>query len=118
VGVGNNVINNNHRRDTPIKLDQLRSKVKDCFVHSSNIICFIENIDKRYPRYVRDQLSALLSLAASYESAACEKALDFCVHNELFSANDFKSLLEHTGKSKKAPIQAVRPLGGSRTQSI
>lgn len=118
VGVGNNVINNNHRRNTSIKLDQLRSKVKDCFMHSSNIICFIESIDKRYPRYVRDQLSTLLSLAETYGSAASEKALDFCVHNELFSANDFKSLLENTNKVKKAPVQAVKPLGGNQTQLL
>lgn len=116
-GVGNNIINNHHRRDTSIRLDQLRTRVKDCFRHSPNILCFVERIDQRYPRYVRDQLSAILSLAERYGTVASEKALDFCVHNELFSANDFKSLLESTNKTPKAPPKTtVKPLGGSVTQ--
>jgi len=118
-GVGNNVINSNHRRDTSIKLDQLRSRVKDFFMHSSAILCFVDRIDQRYPRYVRDQLCTLLALAESYGAAASEKALDFCVRNELFSANDFKSLLESTNKVKKTPEKATfKPLGGTQTQLL
>lgn len=118
-GVGNNIVNNNHRRDTSIKLDQLRSRVKDCFMHSSNILCFVDRIDQRYPRYVRDQLSTLLILAESYGAEASEKAMDFCVHNELFSANDFKSLLESSNKVKKSTEKTtVKPLGGTQTQLL
>jgi len=116
--VGNNVVNNNHRRDTTIKLDQLRSKVKECFMHSSNILCFIEKIDKLYPRYVRDQLSALMSLAESYGINASEKALEFCVQNNLFSANDFKSILLNSNKPKKVEDQTVKPLGDSKMRLL
>ena len=88
-------------------------------MHSSDILCFIERIDQRYPRYVRDQLSTLLTLSESYGIAASEKALDFCVRNELFSANDFKSLLESTNKVKKTPEKATfKPLGGTQTQLL
>ena len=88
-------------------------------MHSSNILCFVDRIDQRYPRYVRDQLSTLLILAESYGAEASEKAMDFCVHNELFSANDFKSLLESSNKVKKSTEKTtVKPLGGTQTQLL
>jgi hypothetical protein len=59
-GVGNNIVNTNHRRNTSIKLDALRDKTREFFGCNSDIEIFIEKINILYPRYVRDQLSTLL----------------------------------------------------------
>ena len=117
-GVGNNVVNNNHRRNTAIKLDQLRSTVREFFLHSPQIDLFMGKIDLLYPRYVRDQLSLILTQAEKHGTERSEIALEFCIRNSLFSANDFKAILENQTREKKpAFIQPqIKPLGDAKTQ--
>jgi len=119
-GVGNNVINTNHRRDTSLRLDALREKTREFFRGSSSIELFIEKINILYPRYVRDQLSTVLLWAEKSGRERSEAALEFCVHNSLFSANDFKSILENkkVDKVKKTIRPAIKPLGDAKTQLI
>jgi len=119
-GVGNNVINTNHRRDTSIRLDELRGKVREFFGHSTDIEEFIEKINRLYPRYVRDQLCSLLLCAEKYGPIRSEAALEFCVHNSLFSANDFKSIVENQSAEKKIAVlqPRIKPLGDAKTQLI
>lgn len=119
-GVGNNVINTNHRRDTSIKLDGLREKVREFFGHSSDIGFFIEKINSLYPRYVRDQLSTALLWAEKSGRQRSEIALEFCVRNNLFSANDFKAILENQEANKvpSLPRTQIKPLGDAKTQLI
>ena len=119
-GVGNNVINNNHRRNTSIRLDELRSRVSEFFVNSPNIEIFIDKINRLYPRYVRDQLNIILINAEQYGLEKSEPVLEFCVRNKLFSANDFKTILINENKDRKwiPEAPAIKPLGDSRTQLI
>lgn len=119
-GVGNNVINTNHRRDTSIRLDALRGKVREFFGYSTDIEVFIEKIHRLYPRYVRDQLSSLLLCAEKCGQIRSEVALEFCVRNSLFSANDFKSIVENQNTEKKAAnLQPrIKPIGDAKTQLI
>ena len=119
-GVGNNVINNNHRRKTSIRLDELRSRVSEFFVNSPNIEIFIDKINRLYPRYVRDQLNIILINAEQYGLEKSEPVLEFCVRNKLFSANDFKTILINENKDRKwiPEAPAIKPLGDSRTQLI
>jgi hypothetical protein len=119
-GVGNNVINTNHRRDTSIKLDGLRDKVREFFGHNGDIGIFIERINSLYPRYVRDQLSTVLLWAEKSGRQRSEIALEFCVRNSLFSANDFKAILENqeANKVSSLPRTQIKPLGDAKTQLI
>lgn len=119
-GVGNNIVNNNHRRNTSVKLDALRSNVREFFLYSRDIDIFIEHINKLYPRYVRDQLSTVLIYAEKSGRQGAEVALEFCVRNSLFSANDFKSIIEGLGVNKKrsVPDTQIKPLGDAKTQLI
>jgi len=117
---GHNVINSNHRRDTSVKLDELRNKAREFFSCSSDIETFIENINRLYPRYVRDQLTTLLSCSEKVGKLQSEKALAFCVENRLFSANDFTSIVEKVmiaeRKSQSEGIFSIKPLGDAKTQ--
>ena len=119
-GVGNNIINTNHRRDTSVKLDDLRGRVREFFGHTGEIDIFIDKINTLYPRYVRDQLTAVLTTAERSGQQQAEVALEFCVRNSLFSASDFKSILEgqQTGKSHSIPQPVIKPLGDAKTQLI
>jgi transposase len=117
-GAGNNVINTHHRRDTSLKLDGLREKTKEFFGHSGDIEIFIEKINSLYPRYVRDQLTTVLIHAETNGRMAAEIAMEFCVRNSLFSANDFKAILESQQADKKraVPRAMIKPLGDAKTQ--
>jgi hypothetical protein len=117
-GVGNNVINTHHRRDTSLKLDGLREKTKAFFGHTGDIEIFIEKINSLYPRYVRDQLTTVLLHAEKSGRMAAEIAMEFCVRNSLFSANDFKAILESQQVDKKyaVPQALIKPLGDAKTQ--
>jgi hypothetical protein len=119
-GVGNNVVNTNHRRDTSVRLDALRDKTLEFFARSSDIGIFIEKINTLYPRYVRDQLTTLLLWAEKSGQERSEIALEFCIRNSLFSANDFKSILEsqQLDKVHKAVRPLIKPLGDAKTQLI
>jgi transposase len=119
-GVGNNIINTNHRRDTSMKLDALRGMVREFFGHSGDIDMFIEKINTLYPRYVRDQLTAVLTVAEKSGQQQAEVALEFCVRNSLFSASDFKSILEgqQAGRTHLTSRQVIKPLGDAKTQLI
>ena len=119
-GVGNNIINTNHRRDTSIKLDVLRGRVREFFGHTGEIDIFIDKINTLYPRYVRDQLTAVLTTAERSGQQQAEIALEFCVRNSLFSASDFKSILEgqQAGRTHPTPRPVIKPLGDAKTQLI
>jgi hypothetical protein len=119
-GVGNNIVNTNHRRDTSMKLDALRGKVREYFGHSYDIDLFIDKINTLYPRYVRDQLTVVLLGAEKSGQQRAQAALGFCVHNSLFSANDFKAILDgqQANNSSPAPRPLIKPLGDAKTQLI
>lgn len=120
-GVGHNIISTNHRRDTSIKLDALRGRVREFFGHTGEIDTFIDKINTLYPRYVRDQLTAVLTAAERSGQQQAEVALEFCVHNSLFSASDFKSILQGqlSGRTHPtAPRPVIKPLGDAKTQLI
>lgn len=117
---GRTVINNNHRRNPSVKVSQLREQVREFFSYSPDIETFISRVERYYPRYVRDQLSALLICCEKNGKQSSEMALEFCVKNKIYSANDFKSVVESqtTGKKPKDVPSKIKPLGGSKTQII
>ena len=93
-GVGHNVINTHHRRNSSIRLNELRKKVREFFRFSSEIDTFMASIDRLYPRYVRDQLTILLTGSEKAGLLQAEIALEFCLRNNITSCNDFKTILE------------------------
>ena len=120
-GKGQTIINNNHRRNTSAKLDDLRSQVREFFSYSTDIDIFISGVEKQYPRYVRDQLTTLLVSCEKHGKLQSEVTLEFCVNNKIISANDFKKIIESQPTEKKRsddPQPKIKPLGGSKTQLI
>jgi len=112
---GNIVINNNHRRNKSVKIPQLKEELRTLFSYSEDIEIFIVMIEKKYPRYVRDQFQTLLNCSKKSDHQIAENALNLCVANNLFSANDFKSVLlkkELKSSVKKDSVnEEIKPLG-------
>ncbi len=119
-GTGHNVINTHHRRNTSVRLNELRGQVKEFFRHSPSIETFMGTIERVYPRYVRDQLTLLLTSSEKAGLIKAETTLDFCLRNNITSCNDFKAILEKETAGVNNPVQGVRikPLGDARARLI
>jgi Transposase and inactivated derivatives len=132
-GTGHTVINTHHRRNTTIRLNDLRSKVREFFRHTSSIEEFISQIERLYPRYVRDQLTLLLTSAEKAGIAKSEIALDYCLSNNITSCNDFKVVLDKLVQEKDKTTEpavssevtslanhpvAIKPMGDASVQLI
>jgi hypothetical protein len=120
-GKGQTIINNNHRRNTSVKLNDLRNQVREFFSYSTDIDTFISGLERHYPRYVRDQLSTLMVSCEKHGKLQSEVTLEFCVNNKIISANDFKTIIEsQPGEKKRSDNHQpkIKPLGGSKTQLI
>ena len=90
-------------------------------LQDSHIETFITNIEKLYPRYVRDQLTVLLPCCEKHGRLLSEMTLEYCVNNNIFHANDFKTVIERTAAQNDKPKVSqpgIKPLGGSKTQMI
>lgn len=95
---GNLVKNNDHRRDKSKKIQAMIDNISQKFKNEDKAKILIDEIRKEKPRYIRDQLMVLDSVATASSDAAINKALDYCINNKLFSATDFKDAVNHYSK--------------------
>jgi hypothetical protein len=77
------------------KREELKTAVLSGFDNSEPANIFVGEIIKKYPRYIRDQLSIILAQQKKYDGNGLFHALESCVEHELFSANDFRDTLEY-----------------------
>ena len=77
------------------KYDELKVKVISGFKGYEPALDYIERIIKKYPRYIRDQLSIIKKLQEKYPLQEIIKAIDYCTGRDLFSAIDFRDTLEY-----------------------
>lgn len=119
-GKGQTVINSSSRRNPSVKVNDLRNQIREFFTFSSDIDTFMAGVERLYPRYVRDQLSALLVSCEKHGKIKSEIALEFCVGNHIFSSNDFRSVIESQSSENRhlEPPLKIKPLGGSKIQLI
>lgn len=118
LGSGHNIINTNHRRNTSIRLNELREKVRTFFRYSSSVDTFISTIERLYPRYVRDQLTVLLTSSEKAGLMKAEVALEFCIANNITSCNDFKAILEKQEVKSGASSMEIKPVGDRTVRLI
>lgn len=93
-GKGQLIKNSNHSRDRSKGINTYKETVKEQFHHEERIQIFLQEIQKRYPRYVRDQLQIIQKAATSYPSSS-DKALEICVREKLWSGNDLHDIAKH-----------------------
>lgn len=77
------------------KYDSLKVKVLEGFAGLEQAEMYIERIMKRYPRYIRDQLSIINKAQGVYGKNELKAALNYCIERDLFSATDFRDTLEY-----------------------
>jgi len=102
VDKGNLYKNTNHKRDKSEKVSSLISNAALEFPEPIKARSFLENIHKEKPRYTRDQVVSIRKAIKGVSLESIDKALDFCIKNNLFSAMDFNDAVNHYHKDKKA----------------
>ncbi|SFB20002.1 hypothetical protein SAMN04488072_109133 [Lentibacillus halodurans] len=71
--------------------------IKKSFQDEGNIQVFLDELYQRYPRYIRDQLQILQKAVKDYEPFI-QQALDTCLQEKLWSANDFHDVVKHLSR--------------------
>lgn len=104
---GQQVRNNNHKRDHSQKIKELIVQTSQLFTDQSMALTFLECIHQKMPRYTRDQLGLIASAGKKYSPQDMDHALEFCTKNNLYQATDFESVLVSLMNST-APPQALK----------
>ncbi|MFD1608819.1 IS21 family transposase [Oceanobacillus luteolus] len=105
-GVGQLIKNSDHTRDKSKGIKAYMDTVKESFDNSEEIELFLQEIHKRYPRYIRDQLQIIQRSLRDY-GPFVEQALDTCINQRLWSANDLHDVSIHLAKLSEKEIPAV-----------
>jgi transposase len=95
---GNLLTNKNHNRDNSVKIPLLLNEAAGLFIEPEKALCFLEKIHEEKPRYIRDQLTQIISTIKNMSPEVITKALDFCCKNRLYSSIDFKDAVCHYTK--------------------
>lgn len=119
-GRGNKVCHKSHQRDTSMKIAVLTAQVVDLFTDKDGMTMFLARVRDNYGRYMRDQLLAIADACMGLGQADIDRALDRCLKNGLFSANDFKAALESESKpvAKEEEHPEIKPVGDERTRAM
>lgn len=113
-GVGQKVINHDHRRDKNRGIAELQERF--CTMTPEPAIAreLIELIRQDKPRYVRDQLLLLIQTAEAASTEVVREALLFCQQKRIAGAADFKALIDHFSRAGKQPdfvaVLSINPL--------
>ncbi|MGJ9459575.1 IS21 family transposase [Oceanobacillus sp. CF4.6] len=90
-----------HTRDKTKGIKAYMDTVKGSFDNKEKIEVFLEEINKRYPRYIRDQLQILQRTVKEFQPFI-QQALDTCIDQRLWSANDLHDVAIHLAKLKRS----------------
>ncbi|MGM8365897.1 IS21 family transposase [Virgibacillus sp. W0181] len=105
-GKGQLIKNTNHSRDRSKGIKAYMNTVKSSFEDQHKIQLFLEEVYNRYPRYIRDQLQ-IVQRAVKDFSPFIQPALDICIEQTLWSANDFHDVVKHLSRMKEHEDKAL-----------
>lgn len=91
-GSGKKVINTNHKRDHSLSIEKLMEDASEHFTDKMNALAYLNQIRETYPRYIRDQVQAILRAVRSENAEVADKSLAFCLKNQVFNAVDFEQV--------------------------
>lgn len=116
-GKGQVVSNTDLRRDKLGSIEELIQQVSQLFDDPGQAMPFLRGIHGEKPRYMRDQLTSIRHTIEKYDKQTINEALDYCCQNSIYSAIDFKSVVEQKTRNKTTlpdpVIVRLNPLTGS-----
>ncbi|MEQ8339188.1 MAG: hypothetical protein RIA62_17635 [Cyclobacteriaceae bacterium] len=110
-GTGNKVINNNHKRDHSLSIEQLIQDTSGHFTDKMNALAYLNQVREAYPRYIRDQVQAILRAVRSENIVeVADRSLAFCLKNQVFNAVDFEQVYNVFFLEQGTPGPANQPI--------
>jgi hypothetical protein len=92
---GQLVKNNNHKRDTTRKLDDLQDHLHKAMGSSEDACIFLTQIRCLKSRYARDQFDLIEKTISAHTELVLKKALEYCLIHSLFSAVEFRNAAQY-----------------------
>jgi hypothetical protein len=90
---GQQVRNNNHKRDHGKKVKELISQAICLFTDQIKAEGYLASMHKQMPRYARDQINMVVSAGKKYTRDEMDQTLIYCLENNLPKAVDFEPVL-------------------------
>ena len=69
----------------------------------------MENLRKKFPRYIRDQAAIIGNIGCRYDQQDLDSAIQYCTDNEIYKATDFEPVLKSLQKNKKEAFADKNP---------
>lgn len=91
---GQTISNTNHKRDNSKSLNEMMLQVANCFTNQDLAIGYLNQINKKLPRYTRDHLQVILKSLIGINKETADKTLTFCLKNNVVNAYDWKQVLQ------------------------
>ena len=110
---GQTISNTNHRRDTSKSLAELLGQTITCFTNQSLASNYLDQIRKKYPRYTRDHLQVIGKALADFDKQTADKALNFCLKNDVLNGYEFEQALHILCDEAPALIPEIKLLNKS-----
>lgn len=95
---GKLIQNRSHTRDRSKGIEELRKSVISHFEEQEDALMYVDEICLKYVRYRRDQLT-ILQRAIKEGAAWIDLALQKCIREKLYSANDFRDVMHYLKES-------------------
>lgn len=92
---GELIRNNNHGRDRTRGISEYIERVVGLFTDSELARQYLEEIRRRQPRYIRDQLQAIENALEEASAGAADEALAYCNRYGLYRATDVTDAVSH-----------------------
>lgn len=103
---GKLIKNRNHSRDRSKGIEEVKQSVISCFEKQEDASSYINEICKIYTRYRRDQLAIFQSVIKK-DPEWINPALQKCMKEKLYSANDFRDMVDYLRKSNTETYSAI-----------
>ena len=116
-GRGQIIVNTDHHRDKLGIIEELIQQVSQMFDDPLQAAQYLQAIKGEKPRYSRDQILLVRKTIEKYDKQTVNQALAYCLKNSIYSAVDFRAVVEQNIRSKRPLIEPVivelNPLSGS-----
>ncbi len=107
---GQTITNTDHRRDKSKSIDEMMGQAVSCFSDKLLAQDYLEQIRKKYPRYTRDHLQVILKALKNVETETADKALMFCIKNDVLNGNEFEEVLYVLDDEVASTTPEIKPL--------
>ncbi len=108
-GKGNIVRNNDHKRDKSRKVKELTEQVAGLFSDTQAAGSYLKELHRIKNRYMRDQLVVMEKALENTPRVIADQALEFCRKYQVYSAGDFKAVVEHLRHQAQAQKASTDP---------